>query len=77
MIVCQNIAKDTDCSLAKDESSQMIAASHLSTRMNSYKNLKNRKKDQTTWNHVTSPPFRGSSYPAAGVATIPSTGGAE
>lgn len=60
----------------KDASPSMIAASHLGSQRMSYQELKNRKKDPATWSHATSPPFGGSSYPAADTATTPATDGA-
>lgn len=76
MVVCMENAKSIDCTPVKDVRSQMIPVSQISTQKKSYQELNNRKKDPATYSHATSPQFGGSSYPVAGIATGPSTGGA-
>lgn len=76
MVVCLENTKGVHCTPTKDVSPQMIATSHFSIERKSYQELKNRKKDPATWSHATNPSSGGSSYPVAGIATIPSADGA-
>ena len=76
MVVSLKNTEGIDCTPAKEISPSMVAVSHIGNQRMSYQELKNRKKDPATWSHAISPPFGGSSYPAADIATILSTDGA-